>query len=65
MLFVALVTRLPPASCTSTWTAGAIVAPPLALDGWTKKASFAAVPTVMLNALEVAPVSPVVEAVSV
>src|SRR5262249_12381766 len=53
-----LVTRLPPASCTSTSIAGASATPPLPLDGPTWKPSFAAEPTVTVNALEVAPVSP-------
>src|SRR5512135_2309237 len=58
MLLEAVVTRLPPASRTSIWTAGLIAVPPVALDGWTRKPSFVAGPTVMLNELEVAPVRP-------
>src|SRR5512143_908547 len=65
MLFDALVTRLPPASCTSTWTAGVIVAPAVVLVGWTRNPSLLAAPTVMVKGLEVAPVSPAVFAASV
>src|SRR2546427_7881704 len=65
MLFEALVTRLPPASRTSTWTAGVIVAPATVLDGCTRNASFAAGPKVMVNELDVAPESPVAAAVRV
>src|SRR5436189_39427 len=42
-----------------------IAAPAAALLGCTVKASFAAAPTLMLNALLVAPVRPVADAVSV
>src|SRR5512144_10660 len=65
MLLVAAVTRLAPASRTSTWTAGVMVAPPVAFDGCTRNPTFAAGPTVMLKALEVAGVSPPVLAVRV
>ena len=67
MLVVAVVTVLPWASWTVTPTAGVIVAPAAALLGGTVKTSFAAGPTVelMVNALLVAPVSPVAAAVSV
>src|SRR5690242_6100179 len=44
MLFVAVVTVLPDASCTVTLTAGAIEAPAVVLPGWTVKASLDAVP---------------------
>src|SRR5512146_260392 len=64
-LFVAAVTRFPPASRISTCTAGLIVAPPVVLAGCTRNPSFAAAPTVILNALDVAPVSPVAAAASV
>ena len=65
-VFVAAVTRLPPASRTSTWTAGAMATPPVVLVGCTRKASFAAGPTETLNAVEVAPVAtPVAVAVNV
>ena len=63
--FEALVTRFPPASRISTCTAGLIVAPPVVLTGCTRKPSCAAVPTVMLNDADVAPVRPVAEAVRV
>src|SRR5947209_5913581 len=67
MLVVAVVTVLPWASWTATWTAGVIAAPAAALLGCTVKASFAAGPTLMLmlNALLVAPVRPVAVAVTV
>src|SRR5437879_5815599 len=65
MLVVAVVTVLPWASWTVTCTAGVIVAPAAVLLGCTVKASFAAAPTLMLNALLVAPVRPVADAVSV
>ena len=64
-LFVAAVTRLPPASRISTCTAGLIVAPPVVLAGCIRNPSFAAAPTVMLNVLDVAPVSPVAAAATV
>src|SRR5207302_1475778 len=65
MLVVAVVTGLPWASWTATCMAGVIPAPAAALLGCTVKTSFAAAPTVMLNALLVAPVRPVADAVSV
>jgi len=46
-----VVTVFPPASCITTVTGGAIVAPPAAPEGCTPNASFAAVPTVMFNGL--------------
>src|SRR2546425_11183082 len=52
----ALVTRLPPASSTSTWTAGVIGAPAAVADGCTWNTSLVAVPTVMVNVFEGAPV---------
>ena len=64
-LLVAVVTRLPPASCTSTCTDGLITVPALVVEGCTKKASFAAPPTPMLNGADVAPVSPPPAAVRV
>src|SRR5436189_3460232 len=65
MLVVAVVTVLPWASWTDTCTAGVIAGPAAVLLGCTVKASFAAAPTLMLNALLVAPVRPVADAVSV
>src|SRR2546425_1023248 len=65
MLVVAVVTVLPWASWTATCTVGVIAAPAAVLLGCTVKTSFAAAPTVMLNALLVAPVRPVADAVSV
>src|SRR6266566_3072740 len=65
MLVVAVVTVLPWASWTVTCTAGVIAAPAAALLGCTVKTSFAAAPTLMLNALLVALVRPVAVAVSV
>src|SRR2546425_1076945 len=53
------------ASWIATCTAGVIAAPAAALLGDTVKTSFAAAPTPMLNALLVAPVRPVADAVSV
>src|SRR5258706_352341 len=52
------VTVLPKLSWTVTWTAGAIEVPAAALVGWTMKASLFAAAGVMLNAAEVAAVSP-------
>src|SRR5205809_7218760 len=67
MLVVAVVTVLPWASWTATCTAGVFTAPATALLGCTVKASFAAGPTfrLILNAVLVAPVRPVADAVSV
>src|SRR5437773_1430673 len=65
MLVVAVVTVLPWASWTATWTPGVIAPPAAALLGCTVKSSFAAAPTPMLNALLVAPVRPVADAISV
>src|SRR3989442_933372 len=65
MLVVAVVTVLPWASWTATCTAGVIAAPAAGLGGWRGKTRFAAAPTTMLNALLVAPVRPVADAVSV
>src|SRR5437867_2019 len=67
MLVVAVVTVLPWASWSVTCTAGVIAAPAAALLGCTVKTSFAAGPTLtlMLNALLMAPVRPVADAVSV
>src|SRR5438034_561577 len=65
ILVVAVVTALPWASWTATWTAGVLAAPATALLGCTVKTTFAAAPALMLNALLVAPVRPVAVAVSV
>src|SRR3954466_13505654 len=65
MLAVELVTVLPNASCTATCTAGAMATPAVALVGWTMKASLEAAAGLMLNADDVAPVSPPEVAVSV
>ena len=59
-----VVTRLPPASCTCTVTAGLIEAPAVVFDGCVPNASFVAVPTVILNAVLVAEVSVPLVAVS-
>src|SRR5512140_726164 len=58
MLAVELVTVFPNASCTVTCTAGEMEAPAVALLGWTVKATLEAAAGLMLNAEEVAPVSP-------
>src|SRR5207247_9927302 len=65
MLVVALVTVLPWASWTATCTAGVIAAPATASLGCTVNTSFVAAPALMLNALLVAPVRPVADAVTV
>src|SRR2546430_2044784 len=65
MLVVAVVTVFPWASWTVTRTAGVFAAPAAALLGCTVKTSFAAAPALMLNALLVALVRPVADAVSV
>src|SRR5947208_3306663 len=65
MLVVAVVTGLPWASWTATCMAGVIPAPAAALLGCTAKASFVAAPTPMLNALLVALLSSVADAISV
>src|SRR5205809_700430 len=65
MLVVAVVTVLPWASWTATCTAGVLAAPATASLGCTVKTSFAAAPALMLNALLVAAVRPVADAVSV
>src|SRR2546426_8589100 len=64
-LLVAPVTRLPPAPRISTFTAGAIVTPPVVPVGCTRKPSATAGPTAMLNDVDVAVVSPVALAVRV
>src|SRR5437868_5801066 len=64
-LAVELVTVLPNASCTATWTGGEMAAPAVALVGCTANASFEAAAGVMLNAAEVAPVNPAEAAASV
>src|SRR6185295_2587784 len=56
-LAVEPVTVLPNASCTVTCTAGATATPAVALVGCTVKATLVAAAGVMLNPLEVAPVS--------
>src|SRR5215471_4564707 len=60
----AVVTRFPPASCTSTCTAGR-VAPPVVPLGSAKNARRVAPPTTTSNAFEVAAVNPAVVAASV
>src|SRR2546427_364308 len=65
MLVVAVVWMLPWPSWTATCMAGVIAAPAAALLGCTVKTSFAAAPTLMLNAVLVAPVRPVAAAVNV
>src|SRR2546427_639830 len=65
MLLVAVVPLLPRASCTATCTARVIAAPAAVLLGCTVKTSFAAAPALMLNALLVAPVRPVADAIRV
>src|SRR5919201_2267674 len=64
---VLVVTVLPPASCTVTWTPGGLLMPTPAtvFVGWLVNARRAAGPTRMLNGLLMAPVRPVLEAVSV
>src|SRR5688572_27592400 len=57
-LAVELVTVLPNASCTATCTAGLIATPAVSFDGCTVKASLEAAAGLMVNADEVAPVSP-------
>src|SRR5262245_54321892 len=57
MLAVELVTVLPNESCTATCTAGLIAAPATELAGCTVKATFEAAAGLMVNALELAPVS--------
>ena len=58
ILSVAVGTRLPPASCTCTLTAGVIVAPGSVSEGSTLKASFAALPNVMSKLTDVAVLRP-------
>src|SRR5438034_993042 len=65
MLVVAVVTVLPWASWTATCTAGVIAAPAAVLFPTRRSSDLAAAPTLMLNALLVAPVRPVADAVSV
>src|SRR5512143_2141214 len=65
MLVVAVVTRFPPASRTSTCTAGVIDTPLAVFEGCTRKPSFAAGPTVMLKVFEVAAARPVAVAARV
>jgi hypothetical protein len=63
--FVAVVTMLPPASSMVTVTAGVIEATAAVLVGCAVNTSFVAEPAVTLNALLVAPVSPVLVAANV
>src|SRR5205807_1421059 len=65
MLVVAVVTVLPWASWIATCTAGVIAAPAAAPIRRSAEPSFAAAPTLMLNALLVALVRPVAAAVNV
>src|SRR5256885_11112964 len=65
MLAVELGTVFPNASCTVTCTAGAIATPAVALLGCMVKASFDAAAGLMVNAADVAPVSPPDAAVNV
>src|SRR5512140_1788387 len=58
-----LVTVLPNASCAATCTAGEIATPAVALVGCTVKASLFDAQPPTLNAVEVAPVSPLDAAV--
>ena len=62
---VLVVTRLPPASCTCTVTAGVIEEAAVAFDGCVPNTSLAAAPTVMLNVLLAAPVRPLLLTVKV
>src|SRR6185295_15115519 len=62
---VELVTVFPNVSCTATCTAGLIAAPAVALVGCTVKASRDADDGLMVNDVEVAPVSAPDEAVRV
>src|SRR5689334_9058618 len=64
-LAVELGTVLPNASCTATCTDGEIAAPAMAVVGCTVKPTWDAAAAVMLNAAEVAPVSPEAAAVRV
>src|ERR1051326_5100742 len=61
---LAVVTRFPPASCTSTCTA-ARVAPPVVPPGCARNASCVALPTTTLNPFDVAPERPAADAASV
>jgi hypothetical protein len=60
-----VVTMLPFVSWTCTVTAGEIETPGATFDGWVPNATFAAAPAVTVNAVEVAPASPELAAVSV
>src|SRR5512146_786008 len=51
MLAVELVTVFPNASCTATRTAGEMLAPAVAMLGWTMNPSLDAAPAVMLNGM--------------
>src|SRR5262245_43879214 len=64
-LAVELVTVLPKVSCTVTCTDGAIDTPATAFEGCTVNASLEAAAGLMLNPVEVAPVSGAEAAVSV
>ena len=59
------VTVFPPASCTLTTGCVAHAEPPVPPPGWVVNANFDAAPTVTLNVLDVAVVSPADVAVSV
>src|ERR1051326_6004004 len=57
-VLLAVVTRLPPASRTSTLTAGVIATPAVTSLGWTRKPNLAAGPTAIVNCEDVAPARP-------
>ena len=65
MLFAAVGTTLPAASCTATATAGVIAAPATALLGCTTNANFSGAPVRISMGALVAPASPVAVAASV
>src|SRR6185295_13904711 len=65
MLAPEVVTVLPNASCTATCTDGLIATPAVVLDGCAVKASLLAAAGLMLNAVEVPPVSAPEAAVNV
>src|SRR2546426_5215874 len=58
MLALDVVTVLPKASCTDTWTVGATAVPAVALEGWAGKAPLAARGGGRLEGVEGALVSP-------
>src|SRR5512142_2403152 len=62
LVVLSVVTRFPPASRTSTCTAGVMAAPGGVLDGCTRNPTSVADPTATVKALDVSPANPLDDA---